>query len=60
MDVLRWKVTTCPSNASVPPSKKSVMSFVLVGKERFRKIDGRARKGEVVENLSEEFDPGSD
>ena len=27
---------------------------------RFKKTDGEAREGGAVENLSEEFDPGSD
>ena len=45
------------SNASVQP-KKSVMSLRLG--QRFKKTDGEAREGGAVENLSEEFDPGSD
>ena len=38
---------------------KSAMTF-YVGTNPFRKIDGQAREGAVVDNLSEEFDPGSD
>ena len=40
--------------------RKQVSNDVLRWDNPFRKIDGRSCKGEVVENLSEEFDPGSD
>ena len=46
------------SNASASTNGNTVMSFQL-GK-RFKKTDDEAREGGVVENLSEEFDPGSD
>ena len=39
---------------------KQVSNDVLRWDNPFRKTDGQARKGAVVENLSEEFDPGSD
>ena len=46
------------SNASVQPKK---VSNEFYGWDiRFKKTDGGAREGEAVDNLSEEFDPGSD
>jgi hypothetical protein len=51
-------VATDPSNASVQPKKHSNEFY---GWDiRFKKTDGEAREGGVVENLSAEFDPGSD
>jgi hypothetical protein len=55
--VLRW-MGDCPTNARGPT--KQVSNDVLRWDNPFRKIDGQTRKGAVVENLSEEFDPGSD
>ena len=56
---LAWeRLRPVQSNASVQPKKHSNEFY---GWDiRFKKTDGEVREGDAVENLSEEFDPGSD
>jgi len=59
VDALRWRVDDLSKQCKRPTQMKVSNEFHWLG-SRFRKIDGQAREGVVVENLSEEFDPGSD